>query len=176
MEIRTESGKEPESEIQTHPDFRESTEKTTKKELPSKALDGKEHDKNIAMDDPSPSGRLKNINEHYRNLRENYKRNQCHPECTAQYCADNPRALCSGKAFIARKDEKKCSDPCGTTVCRACEVTFDPYKSCQLCSKGSKDQSCIKEFGRCVKKGLAAVRRLDLYQTQTGFNCAIPTC
>ena len=55
---------------------------------------------------------------------------------------------------------RSCKDPCATTVCRACETRFDPSLSCVYCPYGQKSIEkkkyidCIKEFGRCVKKGI----------------------
>lgn len=112
-------------------------------------------------------------------------KNKCPPECTESFCSQNPRALCSARRQFQR-DQRKCADECGTTACRACEVTFDPYKSCTVCPikgviggkerKAIEHEKCVKEFARCAKKGTQSVRRSTSFQGQTWFNCAIPTC
>lgn len=124
------------------------------------------------MDDPSAS---------YMSKKEKHLLDKCEPECTVEFCSENPRALCSA---YRQADTNSCKDPCATTVCRACETRFDPSLSCVYCPYGQKSIEkkkyidCIKEFGRCVKKGLNG-KGPDIFSMknpESSFYCAVPTC
>ncbi|KAG7523441.1 cysteine-rich motor neuron 1 protein-like [Solea senegalensis] len=100
----------------------------------------------------------------------------CRPECTREYCQENPSEICSARSVSL--DKKSCQDSCQHTSCSSCLLLKPP--SCpQTCA--SSDSSCLHRFGKCVHHHLTAphspVCHNNLQNHPEGhFVCFVPAC
>ncbi|XP_047451719.1 IGFBP domain-containing protein [Mugil cephalus] len=100
----------------------------------------------------------------------------CHPECTAEYCRDNPSNICSAR-FVS-VEQKACQGSCRHTSCSSCLLVKRP-QCAQTCA--SSDSACLHRFGKCVHNHLRAdpnpVCHNALQNTCEGlFVCLVPDC
>ncbi|XP_077971621.1 uncharacterized protein LOC120346507 [Styela clava] len=103
------------------------------------------------------------------------KSESCQPECSADFCLENPKAICSARnALIESQD---CQGDCQHTACSACFFQEEP--PCPKC--GTNDFSCIKKFAKCTKKKTTCKRNKfpckKQKKAQEGkFLCWVPKC
>ncbi|KAK2917708.1 IGFBP domain-containing protein [Channa argus] len=123
--------------------------------------------------DDKPDGERKGI---CRAVIEPLDTDNCHPECTKEYCLANPTGVCSAR--LASLEKKACQGSCQHTSCSSCLLLKLP--SCpQTC--GPSDSSCQKRFGKCVHNHLTATPNptcLNNLQSdlEGHFVCLLPAC
>ncbi|KAM9753455.1 uncharacterized protein ACNS7B_006736 [Menidia menidia] len=100
----------------------------------------------------------------------------CSPECTQEYCQDNPVAICSARWVSV--ENRACRGSCLHTSCSSCLTLRRP--SCPHAC-GPSDSDCLQHFGRCVHSHLRApphpVCHSALQRSSEGhFVCLLPAC
>ncbi|XP_071964831.1 cysteine-rich motor neuron 1 protein-like isoform X2 [Antedon mediterranea] len=102
----------------------------------------------------------------------------CQPKCTPDFCAENPKSICSA---INNADVKMdCQGECQHTSCMACEfVSSEP--ECGRCKKD--DFRCMRQYAKCLKKHVCEKRfpcglgSEEGHDFQNGkFQCRVPHC
>uniref|UniRef100_A0A3B3ZUN8 IGFBP N-terminal domain-containing protein n=1 Tax=Periophthalmus magnuspinnatus TaxID=409849 RepID=A0A3B3ZUN8_9GOBI len=98
----------------------------------------------------------------------------CHPECTKEFCNENPTKICS-----ASLERRPCQGSCQHTSCSACVLLVPPYCP-QTCP--SSDASCLQHFGKCVHSHLLTSLNQPVchhnIQSNSGGRlvCLVPDC
>lgn len=101
----------------------------------------------------------------------------CHPECTKEFCQEHPNKICSAR--IASLEKRPCQGSCQHTSCSSCFLLTVP--SCpQTCP--TSDASCLQRFGKCVHSHLTTPHQQSVCQhniqndTNGHLVCLVPAC
>ncbi|XP_066559001.1 cysteine-rich motor neuron 1 protein [Amia ocellicauda] len=100
----------------------------------------------------------------------------CRPDCTWDFCRENPSEVCSARTVGLEKRE--CQGSCQHTTCSSCLVLRQPQCR-QTCA--TSDLSCLRHYGKCVRDELGASQppacHHDLQSRAEGyFLCHVPHC
>ncbi|XP_033824682.1 IGFBP domain-containing protein [Periophthalmus magnuspinnatus] len=101
----------------------------------------------------------------------------CHPECTKEFCNENPTKICSAR--LVSLERRPCQGSCQHTSCSACVLLVPPYCP-QTCP--SSDASCLQHFGKCVHSHLLTSLNQPVchhnIQSNSGGRlvCLVPDC
>uniref|UniRef100_A0AAV2L0J7 IGFBP N-terminal domain-containing protein n=1 Tax=Knipowitschia caucasica TaxID=637954 RepID=A0AAV2L0J7_KNICA len=100
----------------------------------------------------------------------------CHPECTKEFCRDNPTKICSAR--LVSLERRACQGSCQHTSCSAC-VLVTPPPCPQPCP--ASDQSCLQHFGKCVHNHLQLPNQPVCHHnipsnTEGLLVCLVPDC
>lgn len=101
----------------------------------------------------------------------------CHPECTKEFCQENPTKICSAR--FTSLEKRPCQGFCQHTSCSSCLLLTHP--SCpQTCP--ASDDSCLQHFGKCVHNHLTTPHQQPVCHhniqsnTEGHLVCLIPGC
>uniref|UniRef100_W5N8M6 Si:ch73-330k17.3 n=1 Tax=Lepisosteus oculatus TaxID=7918 RepID=W5N8M6_LEPOC len=123
------------------------------------------------------TGELKGICTEVLQMGEEEKEEVCRPQCTWEFCRDNPSEICSARAVVL--ESRDCQGRCQHTSCSSCFVIQQPR--CHEACPSSSDLPCLRRFGRCVHRGFGQSQEPACHQgLQTNaegfFVCLVPSC